>query len=291
MKTNSNSLPDINNISPSIKQNITDGEIVSNAEKEVVERFADGNNDKYGRFFLAALSAVPWFIPLSIVANLKGEFDQDGVNNALRLWIRENQDALSDLTMTVNEMLTRLDGFGAEIERRIESPEYLALIRRGFRTWNESETQEKKLMIKKLLTNAGAINLCPDDQVRLFIDWIERYHEAHFAVMKEIYQNQYISKGQIWDNIHPEGRPRDNSAEAGLFSYLMRELNTGGIIRLKRQVNNQGQTLKSKRTSSGGSNKSDVMESPFENNKKWELSELGKEFVRYVMEDVDPQIS
>jgi hypothetical protein len=29
-----------------------------------------------------------------------------------------------------------------------------------------------------------------DDIVRLFLDWIEAYHEAHFAVIREIHKNQ-----------------------------------------------------------------------------------------------------
>lgn len=265
------------------------GEIISGAQKEVVERFATGGNDKYGRFFLAALSGIPWIMPLSVIANLKAEFDQEGMNNALKMWLTEHQDKIQELVATINEILGRLDGFGDEVRARIESPEYLSLVRRGFRTWNEAETQEKRLMVKKLLTNAGAITLCADDQVRLFIDWIERYHEAHFAVMKEIYQNHGITKGNIWDNLHPEGRPQDNSAEAGLFSYLMRELNMGGIIHIEREVNVYGQTVRAQQQKRS-SNKSSTLESPFEDTKNWELSALGQEFVRYVMEDVDPQL-
>lgn len=265
-------------------------ELVSEAEKEIVERFAKGGNDKYGRFFLAALSGIPWIIPLSLVANFKGELDQDGINNALKSWIKEHQEKIRELIETINEILSRLDQFGEDVRQRIESPEYLALVRRAFRTWSEAETSEKRQMLKQLLINAGAITLCPDDQVRLFIDWIERYHEAHFAVIKEVYQHQPITKGKIWDNIHPEGRPRDDSAKAGLFGYLTRELNTGGIIHLNRQTNFQGQAMRAPRRTNSHSSQSQTLESHFDDTKLWVLSELGKEFVRYVMEDVDLQI-
>ncbi|HSE56846.1 MAG TPA: hypothetical protein VLB02_02050 [Candidatus Paceibacterota bacterium] len=268
----------------------TEGEIITGAEKEVAKRFAQGSNDKYGRFFLAALSAIPWVIPLSLIASLKGEMDQDGLNSSFRLWLQEHQEKLKEVVQTINEILTRLDSFGAEVQQRIESPEYLNLVRRAFRTWDEADTQEKRLMLKQLLTNAGAITLCPDDQVRLFIDWIERYHEAHFAVIKEVYLHQPITKGRIWDNLHSEGRPRDNTAQAGLFGYLTRELNMGGIIHLNRQTNAYGQTMRSPRQSSSGSNRSDTLESHFDDTKEWVLSELGKEFVRYVMKDVDLQL-
>ena len=264
-------------------------EMITGAEKELTEKFATGGNDKYGRFFLAALSGIPWILPLSIIANFKGELDQDEMNQVLKLWLQEHKEKIGELKETVNGVLSRLDGFGEEVRQRIESPEYLVLVRRAFRTWGESETLDKRQMIKQLLINAGAITLCPDDQVRLFIDWIERYHEAHFAIIREVYLHQPISKGRIWDNMHPQGRPRENSSQAGLFGYLTRELNTGGIIHLNRKTNSIGQTMRAK-PSTSTANKSDTLESHFEDTKQWVLSELGKEFVRYVMEDVDPQL-
>jgi hypothetical protein len=268
----------------------SDSDIVSKAEQEVTRRFAKGSNDKYGRFFLAAFSGIPWILPLSIIANFKGELDQEGLNSAFKLWLTEHQEKLEELVETINDMGVRLSSFGEHVQERVESKEYLDLVRRGFRIWDESDTKEKRLMIKQLLVNAGAIALCPDDQVRLFIDWIQKYHEAHFSVMKEVYLHGPITKGSIWDNIHPQGRPADNTAEAGLFGYLTRELNMGGIIHLQREINYAGQTVRAPRQTASGRTRSDTLESPFEDTKFWVLSELGKEFVRYVMEDVDPQL-
>jgi hypothetical protein len=124
----------------------------------------------------------------------------------------------------------------------------------------------------------------------LFIDWIERYHEAHFAVMKEVYQHEPITKWRIWANMHPgETRPRDDSAKVKLFSYLTRELNLGGIIELDREVDSMGQRIRTQRHSPRP--QSSTLQSPLDDEKDWVLSELGKEFVRYVMEDVDPQLA
>lgn len=272
-----------------------DGEIVSDTEKDLIQSFAMGQNDKYTRFFLAALSSIPWciplFIPFSLIANLKGEIDQDKLNNAFRLILETHREKLLDLTTTTSEILTRLDGFGEEVRKRIESPEYLTLVRGAFRVWDQSDTAEKRLMVKKLLIASGAITLCPDGQIRLFIDWIERYHEDHFAVLREVYQHGPITKRQIWDNLHPgqTERPQDNSAQAGLFGYLNRELNMGGIIHLNRETDGAGQTIRAPRQSSSRS-VNGTLESPFDDTKEWILSELGKEFVRYVMDDVDPQL-
>ena len=274
----------------SIKKTTTKGEIVSGAEKDLIEKLNEGATDKRGRFILAALGSIPWVGFLGAIANFKAEADQDEINLFLRLWLGEHKTKIQELVMTVNEILTRLDGFGEDVQKRIESPEYLALVRKTFRAWDQADTNEKRSMFKKLLENAGAITLCPDDQIRLFIDWIERYHESHFAVMKEIYLHQPITKGQIWDNLNPGGRPRDNSAQAGFFGYLMRELNMGGIIRLERDTDSYGRTIRASRTPSTGSSRGDTLESPFDSTKRWVLSELGKEFVRYVMEDVDLQL-
>lgn len=266
------------------------GEVLVDAEKALTEKLLEGDNDRHGRFVLAALSSIPWVGFLGAIANLKGETDQDDINLFVRLWLQEHKDKIKELMTTINEILIRLDGFGEDVQKRIESPEYLNLVRKTFRAWDQTDTVEKRFMLKKLLENAGAINLCPDDQIRLFIDWVEKYHESHFAVMREIYLNQRITKGQIWDNLHPEGRPLDNSAQAGFFSYLMRELNLGGIIHLERTSNAYGQNIKKTHHSSSTLSKSETHESPFENTKHWVLSELGKEFVRYVMEDVDLQL-
>jgi predicted transcriptional regulator len=277
--------------SPVYSENKELGDIITGAEKELAERFSKGTKDKYGRFILAALSSIPWVGVLSAIGNIKAENDQDGINFFLRLWLQEHKEKIKELQITISDILGRLDTFGDEVRARIESPEYLALVRRTFRSWDQADTLEKRLMFKRLLMNAGAITLCPDDQVRLFISWIERYHESHFAVIKEVYQRGPISKGKIWDNIHSENRPSDNSSEAGLFGYLMRELNLGGIIHLDRETNASGQAYRSKRSSGQQSSKSDTLESPFEDSKQWTLSSLGREFVRYVMEDVDPQLN
>src|SRR5437667_66104 len=88
------------------KVEVLSAERISRAEQEVAKRFAKGSNDKYGRFFLAALSGVPWILPLSVIANFKGELDQDGMNAAFRLWLQEHQAKLKELSETINDILT-----------------------------------------------------------------------------------------------------------------------------------------------------------------------------------------
>jgi len=259
------------------------------SQDALVQKLSSGKYKKYARFVVAALSAIPWIGSLiGAAASLSAEQDQEGINELHRLWLEEHRTKVSELGATLGDIFTRLDGFGEEVQERIESPEYLALVQTCFRSWDQSDTQDKKQMLKKLITNAGAIKLCPDDLIRLFMKWIDQYHEAHFAVIKEVYRHPGVTRGQIWDSIHGQ-RPREDSAEADLFRYLIRELSTGGVIRQARETDALGRFYRKERSGprSGGS---DVMESSFEDTKPYVLTELGKQFVHYVMEDVVSQL-
>jgi hypothetical protein len=226
---------------------------------------------------------------IGAAASFSAERDQEGVNDLHRLWLEEHKEKVNELGATFGDVFTRLDNFGDDIQERIQSPEYLALVKKCFRSWDEADTQDKKQMLKKLITNAGAIKLCPDDLIRLFMNWIDQYHEAHFAVIKEIYRHPGVTRGQIWDNIHGQ-RPRENSADADLFRYLIRELSTGGVVRQARETDDLGRFYKKERAGRPRSTSSDVMESSFEDTKPYVLTELGKQFVHYVTEDVVSQL-
>lgn len=263
-----------------------DSEILTPHEQAIIEEFFKSENKKYGRFTLAALGAVPWVGGvLGAVAALDSELSQRKVNDLMRLWVREHQEKIALLSRTIQEILTRLDALGDEIKKRIESPEYLALVRKGFRAWDLADTPDKRDMYKRLISNAGASTLCPDDWVHLFISWIEQYHESHFMVIKTVYKHQPITRGRIWDIIHAGGRPSDSSSEAGLFAFLIRDLRIGGVIHNEREINSDGSYVKQRRLRRR-STTSSTMESPFEDTKPMMLTELGKEFVHYVMDDV-----
>lgn len=255
-----------------------------------IERLAGGKHRKYVRFVVAALSSLPWIGGIfSAAASFSAEKDQEGLNDLQRLWLEEHKEKVKSLGATLGEIFNRLDNFGDEVQERIESPEYLALVKKTFRSWDAADTNDKKQMLKKLIANAGATTLCPDDLIRLFINWIDLYHEAHFLVIKHIYRNSGITRAAIWDEIHGE-RPRDDSAEADLFRYLIRDLSTGGVIRQARETDMDGRFIKKSTRGQSREKPSGVMESAFEDTKPYVLTELGKQFVHYVMDDVVPQI-
>lgn len=269
-----------------------EGEILGpkTATDALIEELSRGKNKKYVRFVMAALGSVPWvgsyLSILGAIAGLSGEADQDKVNGLLKLWLEEHQPKLDELKQTLGDIMERLDGLGEETQQRIESPEYLALVRRSFSSWDEADTAEKREYIKRLMINAGATKLCPDDLIRIFISWIDSYHESHFAVIKQISQNsEGITRAAIWDNLNEGVRAREDSAEAGLFRYLMRELNMGGVIELSKQRDAYGRAYKatSARTPRGMASK--VVESTYEDTKPWVLTELGRQFIHYVLND------
>jgi len=262
---------------------------VEATQESLSEKLGGSRAKKYVRFVVAALSSIPWVGGLiAASASLSAEKNQEEINELHRMWLAEHQEKARELSSAFVEIFSRLESFGDEIQERIESPEYLNLVKKCFRSWDEADTQDKKQMLKKLITNASAIKLCPDDLVRLFIAWIDQYHETHFMVIKEVYRHPGSTRAQIWDRIHGV-RPREDSAEADLFKYLIRDLSTGGVIRQERETDGFGNFYKKERAPSR-ENSARVMESAFEGTKPYVLTALGKQFVHYVMEDVVPQI-
>lgn len=280
-------------------------EIVAGTEKELIERLSGGSKEKYVRFVLSAMSSLPWVGVLSAVgvvsgiagaaANLKAEHDQEVINNLFRLWLQEHSERFKELGLTLQEILGRLDTFGEQAQKRLQDPEYLALVRQAFQAWDNAETQDKRTLLKKLITNAGAVTLAEDTVVRLFIAWVDQYHESHFAVIREVHKKRGITRAEIWDNLNPTqrppNRPRENSAQADLFRYLISDLTMGRVIRQQREVNYAGEFLKKSTKGIKRSPPSDTMESSFEDEDGYELSELGAMFVRYVLEDATPQLT
>ena len=130
--------------------------------------------------------------------------------------------------------------------------------------------------------------MCSDDVIRLFIDWLELYHEIHFAVIREIYKSPGTTRYDIWAELSGE-LPREDSAEADLFRLLIRDLSTGGVIRQARDTDSLGRFLRKKHPKRKGSLPS-TTESAFEDKKPYVPTELGQQFVHYTMNEVVQRI-
>ncbi len=131
--------------------------------------------------------------------------------------------------------------------------------------------------------------MCSDDVIRLFLDWVDLYHETHFSVIREIFQNPGSSRYEIWTALYGEP-PREDSAEADLFKLLIRDLSTGGVIRQERDVNSLGQFVRKTPQRRRRGTAPTTIESAFEDSKPYVLTELGKQFVHYTMNEVVTRI-
>src|SRR5690349_20974155 len=242
------------------------------------------------KFVLAALGSIPWVGGfLSAAASFKAEEETLKQDSMQTQWLEEHQQKISMLRDTLEEIRQRFESPGAGIEERIQSEEYLALVRKAFRTWDEADTQEKRRYIANIVTNAAGTLVCSDDVVRLFLDWLDLYHEVHFAVIREIFENPGATRFDIWSDLYGE-IPREDSAEADLFRLMIRDLSTGGVIRQARDVNELGQFVRKRPQRSRRGSAPTTMESAFEDTKPYVLTDLGKQFVHYTMNEVVARI-
>jgi hypothetical protein len=238
----------------------------------------------FEKFLLAALGSIPWvggFI--STMATLKTEAPDLRADDMRTQWLNEHQKKLAQLAQTLSDISDRFEKLGTQIDERIQSEAYLNLVRRAFRTWDQADTEEKRGYAANLVVNAAGTRVCSDDIVRLFIDWLNLYHEAHFAVINQIFHNSGTSRYDIWMEIYGQ-LPREDSAEADLYRMLIRDLNIGGVIRQERETTMDGHFLRKHPRRSKG-HAASTMESAFEDSKPYVLTALGRQFVHYTMTD------
>lgn len=258
--------------------------------REIEEALRSGNGPKVARFALACLGGL---VPLgggvlSGAAGTWSENEQAHYNRIFASWLKLQEDELKEIAVTMAEILSRLNLNDENVRKRIESPEYLSLVKKCFRDWSAAESEQKRVFVRNLLLNAASHRLCSDDVVRMFIKWIDTYSELHFSVIKFIYRNPGATRKTIWRDVHG-AEVREDSAEADLYKLLIRDLSTGEIVRQHRQKDYQGRYIKeSPKPRSQFSTQ--TLTSAFDDEKKYELTELGIQFVRYTMEGVMPSL-
>lgn len=218
-----------------------------------------------------------------VVAEFTGK-KQERIDHLLYTWLQMQQDEIKEIGLTLFEVMARLDLEDAKVNARLESPEYLRLLKKCFRDWSAAESEEKRVLIRNLLINAAGAHIVSDGIVNLFVRWIDIYSEEHFRVISAVYNNQEgITRGDIWQKMYPsDAIPRENSSEADLFKLLILDLSTGHIIRQHRPVDANGRFMPQpkKQRRSGRS-----YTSAFDSEDRYILTELGQKFVHYTMED------
>jgi hypothetical protein len=237
----------------------------------------------------AVLGSIPWVGGfLSAVLNFQSGEGQAKTNQLYQKWFEEHEKKMQDLFQTMAQVLQRLNEFPEEINARLESEEYLNVVRKAFRIWDTSDTHEKKEIVRKLVSNAGAYTIVDDDLIRLFLNWIDYYHEVHFAVIRTIYHNEGITRYQIWQQLNGQ-EVREDSMEADIFKLLIRDLSMGSVIRQHRPVDYAGNYIK-KTPAKKNIYAAKTMKSAFDDNESYELTELGRKFVHYTMSDLVPRV-
>ena len=194
-------------------------------------------------------------------------------------WLHEHQRKLEELAKTIQHIRDRFESIGEEVEERIQSPQYLAIVRQAFKAWDNAETDDKRQFVANIVANSAGTRVCTDDVVRLFISWLDTYHEAHFAVIRELHNNPGSTRFGIWSEIYGD-LPREDSAEADLYHMMIRDLSTGGVIRQARDTTETGEFVRKKPARRRGPSPR-TMESSFEDSKPYVLTELGRQFVHY----------
>lgn len=242
------------------------------------------------KMLLAALGSIPWvggFIAAAATVHLDSP---DVESDRLRtLWLEGLREKIELLRETLIEIGRRVDGFGERCDERIQSEEFLQIVRKAFRAWDNADTSQKRTYAATLVTNAAGSRVCSDDVVRLFIDWLDRYHEAHFAVISYVFNNPGCTRMEFWASTYG-ARPRDDSAEADLFKHLIRDLQIDGVVRNEREVTGEGAYLRKSPTRVRQALPK-TLGSPFDNSASLELTSLGKQFVHYTMNEAVGKIS
>jgi hypothetical protein len=259
-------------------------------KKQLEEAMNHGGGPRAARFALACLGAIPGVS--GAIAGITGawsEQEQAEINRILAAWLKLQEDEIREIGLTIFEVMARLDQQDEEVRKRVESPAYLRLVKKCFRDWSAAESEEKRRLIRNLLSNAAATRICSDDVISMFITWIDMYSEAHFAVIREVYKSPGTTRQQIWATIHGEV-VREDSAEADLFKLLIHDLSTGHVIRQHRQTDYYGRFVKAQPKRKTDST-SKVITSAFDDDKEYELTELGKQFVHYTMNEIVPRIA
>jgi hypothetical protein len=219
------------------------------------------------------------------------EHEQEKVNEFLKQWIKMLEDEIREKERTVAEILARLDMHDKKVTDRLESQEYQSLLKKTFRQWSSAESEEKRSYIRNILANAAATTIASDDVIRLFIDWLATYSELHFRVIAVIYKHSSsgVSRGGVWEELGKE-EVREDSADADLFKLLFRDLSTGGVIRQHRAVDYHGNFIgKAPQRRPKGSGPKPIT-SAFDDEDLYELTQLGKQFVHYAMNDLPLKI-
>jgi hypothetical protein len=229
-------------------------------------------------FILAALGSIPWvggFI--GAAATYMAELHENKGDTLHAQWLEEHARKIALLVRTLQDIERHFETLEGQVDERIQSERYLGLVRRAFRVWDRADSDEKRAYVANLVSNAASSRLCSDDVLQRFIEWLDRYDEVHFAVIRELHNTPGTTRFLLWDAIRG-ALPAEDSAEAELFRLQIHDLEQGGVMAIA--ASQRAQRLPARIPRRHGTV---VGESAFEERQPYELTWLGKQFVHYTM--------
>lgn len=238
------------------------------------------DEDKLGALVLSYISGItPSDKSLAkTVSDLQGS--EVDAQTLFEQWFTYQEEDIAIKAHILTEVLQSLDFSKRKVKKRVESPNYLALVRKSLRDLSADESQQKHHMIGNLLYNAAVLDLTPDNILKIFISWIENYTDEHFAVLKEIADRGPLTRRDIWLYIHDK-IPSEDSAAAEFYRLVIFDLSVGHLIRQQREKDYYGKVVKKRNPAEMSQDQPTEFTTTFGDEKLYELTELGKQFVRY----------
>jgi hypothetical protein len=119
----------------------TNQDEIDQIRQEILKASPSNKRRAFEKFILAALGSIPWIGGfISAAASFKLE-EKDILEDTLQSkWLEEHTKKLSRLSKTIEEVISRFDTLGEQINERIQSEEYLDLVRRAFRAWDRADS-------------------------------------------------------------------------------------------------------------------------------------------------------
>ena len=127
-----------------------------NIDGNMKDALQAGMGPKITRFALACLGGIPTIGGFfGAGAGAWSEAEQERFNKIFASWLKLQEDELREIGKTLMEVMMLVDKTDEKVQERIQSPEYLKLIKKCFRDWSAAESEEKRTLIRNLLCNAA----------------------------------------------------------------------------------------------------------------------------------------
>lgn len=227
----------------------------------------------------AFLNEIDEPVEKTIAQTMQGERKE--IVRLLVVWLRVQQEEIRSMGRILQSVAAEAHLKNRKVRSRMESQEYLRIVKKSFRIWSSSLSEMKQNLIKNILLNSATKRFSPDSVIETFIDWIDRYSDEHFRVIHSLASSPVpLTRKEIWKTFSSHIPPED-SADTDMYKLVIHDLTTGHIIRQVREKDYFGRFLRQSPKQRSGTALAPVIVSAFDDEKPYQLTELGKQLVQY----------